>query len=176
MLFMLGVEHCKFMLGVQRAVLRSQHKLAMLFLIPAVIAFYLAQGCGKIKGPSFTDYASPRVVVRTPASPAEGNVPITFVIMDRERDNASVLLEYSVDNGLNWLPATLANTAEAQDLETSHYPGVKHNVKWNSLADAVGCSGNQSVIVKVLPSDAQNPIGTSDIYSNNQYPLESIYQ
>jgi hypothetical protein len=126
----------------------------LFFLAAAVVALCLMQGCGKIEGPSFTDYASPRVVVQTPASPASGNVSITFAIIDRERDSASVSLEYSVDNGLNWLPAALANATEAQDLETTHCPGVEHNVKWNSLADTVGCSGNQSVIVKVLPSDA----------------------
>jgi hypothetical protein len=98
------------------------HPLLFLFLVLVVVAWCLAQGCGKIKGPSFTDYASPRVVVGTPASPAEGNVSITFVIMDRERDNASVSLEYSVDNGLIWSAATLANAAYARDLETSHYP------------------------------------------------------
>jgi hypothetical protein len=137
------------------------HYTMFFFLATAVVVLCLTKGCGKILGPSFI--ASPLVIVQTPASPAEGNVSITFAIMDRERDNASVTLEYSVDNGLNWSAATLANAAEARDLETSHSPGVEHTVKWNSLADAVGCAGNQSVIVKVLPSDAQNPIGTSDM-------------
>jgi hypothetical protein len=64
---------------------------------------------------------------------------------------------------LIWSVATLANAAETQGLETSHYPGIEHTVQWNSLADNVGCSGNRSVIVKVLPSDAHNPNGKSDM-------------
>jgi hypothetical protein len=159
-----------------------KHYAVLFILVPFVVALCLMQSCGKIKGPSFTDYASPRVVVQTPASPASGNVSITFQIMDRERDNASVLLEYSVDNGLVWLTATLANTAEVQGLETSHYPGIEHTVEWNSVADAVGCSGNQNVIVKVLPSDAHNPNGTADTtdsfivnnFAYNQPPTVTI--
>jgi hypothetical protein len=127
------------------------------------------QGCGKIEGPSFMDDASLQVVVRTPASPAFGNVSITFAIINRERDNASVSLEYSVDNGLNWLVATLANNAESRDLETSHYPGIEHTVQWNSLADAVGCSGNQNVIVKVLPSDANGTSDATDSFIVNNF-------
>ena len=91
--------------------------------------------CGKIEGPDFTDMPSPRVIVNTPASPASGNILITFQVMDVEKDQISVQLEYSLDNGTSFFVASLADASEALNLDSDHFPGIGHTVQWDSVAD-----------------------------------------
>ena len=117
-------------------------------------------GCGQITGMSLPYVASPRAVVHTPSSPAQGDILITFQLVDRERENADVIVEYSTDNGQTYSTATLTNPLEALNLATDWHPGVTHTVTWDSVTDDVAISGSESVIIKITPSDASNPAGT----------------
>jgi hypothetical protein len=144
-------------------------------------SFFLLCGC--IKGPDFPYYASPRVTTHTPENPASANIAITFQLIDREKEPANIILEYSTNGGATFNPATLVDSSETQNLESDWYPGIIHTVRWDSVTNMVGISGNASVIVKVTPYDATNPSGgTSDVSRNftvnniefNQPPSVSI--
>jgi uncharacterized delta-60 repeat protein len=136
----------------------SRHSCSLFF---AVCAILLCAGC--IKGPDFPFVLSPRVIVQTPSNPSSGNIAISFQLIDREKEPGNIILEYSI-NGGTFNPAALVDSSETQNLQSDWYPGIAHTVRWNSVTDMVGISGNASVIVKVTPSDATNPSGgTSDV-------------
>ena len=104
---------------------------------------------------------SPRAIVQTPTNPANANIAVSFQLIDREKENGNVILEYSTDSGVTFKTATLVDTSETQNLPSEWYPGITHTIHWDSVTDMVGISGNASVIVKVTPSDATNPSGGS---------------
>jgi uncharacterized delta-60 repeat protein len=107
---------------------------------------------------------SPRAIVQTPTNPSSANIAISFQLIDREKEPGNIILEYSTNAGVTFNSATLVDSSETQNLQSDWYPGITHTVRWNSVTDMVGISGNASVIVKVTPSDATNPSGgTSDV-------------
>ena len=138
-------------------------KTSIFLLLLAITGAFTCMGCGKIEGPGFTYVASPRAVVHIPTSPAEGNIAITFQLIDRECETGSVTLEYSTDNGQTFNTCALVDPAEATGLESALYPGITHSVQWNSVTDGLALSGNATVRVKVTPSDASNPAGTPGV-------------
>ena len=142
----------------------------------------MSTGCGRIKGMSLPYVPSPRAIVHTPSSPATGDITITLQLIDREIDPADINVEYSTDNGQNYFSTTLTNPSEALNLATAWHPGVTHSVAWDSVADNIAISGNESVVLKVTPSDIGNPAGTEghsaaftvNNTSYNQAPTASI--
>jgi predicted outer membrane repeat protein len=115
----------------------------------------------KIKGPHFPDYVSPRAIVQTPASPASDNVSITFTLMSNDDAPASVTVSYSKNGGGTFSPCTL-DSSTTTGLATAAYPGTSHSVTWNSVADGIGLSGSENVIIKV---DAGGTPGTSGAFA-----------
>lgn len=132
-----------------------------ILLITAVVLMHA--GCGKITGPRFTYAPSPRAVVLTPASPAEGDVTVAFLLVDRELEPADVAIEYSTDGAQTFLAASITAGASALSLETAYHPGALHSVQWDSVADGIALSGDVQVCVRVTPSDASNPAGASSV-------------
>ena len=128
--------------------------------IPLFFTVILLAGCGQIQGMSLPFVPSPKAVVQTPSSPAEGDVTITLRIIDRELETADIVLSYSTDNGQNFSTATLTVPSEALNLATAWNPGQTHTITWDSVADGIALSGNESIILKITPSDASNPSGT----------------
>ena len=125
-------------------------------------AIFLCSGC--VKGPDFPYMLSPRAIVQTPTNPANANITVSFQLIDREKENGNVILEYSTDSGLTFKTATLVDPSETQNLQSDWFPGIIHTVHWDSVIDMVGRSAAVAVRVKVTPSDATNPAGgTSDI-------------
>lgn len=120
-------------------------------------------GCGDISGASFPYTPSPRVEVAAPASPAGGNVTVSFLVIDRELEPVDTTVEFSTDGGVTFVPATLVTPGDALNLASAWSPGRAHSVQWDSVADGLAISGQISVRVKVTPSDASNPSGTPGI-------------
>jgi hypothetical protein len=139
---------------------RARYFLLQVIVAAGVFAFL---GCGKIKGPDFGYMESPRTIVATPASPASGDVTITYQLMDRELELGTIILEYSTDNGQTYNTATLTVPGEATNLASAWHPGKVHTVQWDSVTDCIAISGDTSVCVKVTPSDASNPAGTAGV-------------
>jgi len=134
----------------------------MYFRTSVLILFtaMILSGCGQIQGMSLPYVPSPKAVVQTPSSPSEGDIAITLKIIDRELENADIILSYSTDNGQSFSTATLTVPSEALNLATAWSPGQTHTITWDSVADAIALSGNESVVLKITPSDASNPSGT----------------
>jgi len=135
----------------------------IIYILPIIFLLAVASGlsgCGQIKGMSLPYIPSPKAVVQTPTSPAEGDVAIILSLIDRELEDADVTIEYSTDNGQSFATATLTTPAEALNLATAWCPGQTHTVTWDSVADAIALSGNETVLLKITPSDASNPSGT----------------
>jgi len=128
--------------------------------ISLLLAVILLSGCGQIQGMSLPFVPSPKATVQTPSSPSEGDVAIILRIIDRELEPADVTIQYSTDNGQSFNTATLTVPAEALNLATAWNPGQTHTITWDSVADGIALSGNESIILKITPSDASNPSGT----------------
>lgn len=132
----------------------------------AVILVFLCTGCDDIRGPRFRYMTSPRVLVNTPASPANGDIFLSFLIIDREMESVDVAVEYSTDNGVTFSTATLTNAADALALTSAWHPGKSHTVIWDSVTDGVGISGEVDTLIKITPSDASNPSGEASLSGN----------
>jgi hypothetical protein len=107
-----------------------------------------AVSCLKIEGPNFPDYVSPRAVVETPSSPASDNVSIAFTLISDNNAPATVSIAYSTDVGVSFFPCAIAGSA-ITGLETAAFPGVSNCAMWDSVANGVGLSGGEDVIIKV---------------------------
>ncbi len=135
-----------------------------ILLLPAIfMTAAVCLGCGRIEGPQFPWVASPLVTVSTPSSPASGDIPIIYKLIDRELEKATITLEYSTDGGQTYNTATLTVPAEATNLASAWHPGKSHTVQWDSVTDMVGRSGAVEVKVRITPSDASNPSGTAGV-------------
>ncbi len=139
----------------------SSDKLFFVLLLTLVIS--VCHGCGNIDGPQFPWVASPLVTVSTPSSPASGDIPIIYKLIDRELEQGTITLEYSTDGGQTYNTATLTVPGEATNLASGWHPGKTHAVQWDSVTDMVGRSGAVEVKVRITPSDASNPSGTAGV-------------
>lgn len=113
------------------------------------------------------DNTPPSVGVSTPQGVQTGPVLVSFLIQDEESDPCDVTVEYS-RTGSVWSSATL---------DTSDFPvtglgaapeGIPHALVWQSAADAVGTSGEETVFLRIAAAGtAQGPFATTDPFSVN---------
>ncbi|MCC7508443.1 MAG: hypothetical protein IT464_03595 [Planctomycetes bacterium] len=99
-----------------------------------------------------------------------GKVPFQVALSDDEQDPAAVIVQYSIDNGVNWDPATLVNQFQpgvAGPFQTTVNPQV-FDVVWDALADMnapIGTYVNDfsNVLLLVVPADgsAGTPVVSS---------------
>ncbi len=110
-----------------------------------------------------------------------GKVPFQVALSDDEQDPAAVIVQYSIDNGANWDPATLVNQFQpgvAGPFQTTVNPQV-FNVVWDALADMnapIGTYVNDftNVLLLVVPADgaAGTPVVSSAFdVTGNTTPL-----
>ena len=100
-----------------------------------------------------------------------GNVEISFFLSDRDGDPIDTLVDYSLNEGVDWSPITsgsLSSLAALTDPETSplsrSQPGF-HLLTWNTL-DAFG-NDQLRVRVRVTPTDRHprdSNVGVSDLF------------
>jgi hypothetical protein len=96
-------------------------------------------------------------------------VPLQITLADDESDASAVFVEYSLDGGNAWDPATLVNQFTpgiAGPFPTSQNPTV-YNLTWNALADigqvAPYQNNWQTVLVRLTPEDAQAGAGVAEV-------------
>ena len=106
----------------------------------------------------------PEVQVTSPGTGmVGGNVAVRYTLADRTADLANIQVEYSVDGGHTFSPATLSagdpdrsvviggmpNTADT----AASAEGTQHTFVWNTLHDLGGTA--QDVMVRVTPIDSE---------------------
>ena len=89
--------------------------------------------------------------VDTPQGEQQGDVPVTFQLMDFESDTCFVEVFYSRDGGWSWERATLSAESSVTGLRSSP-EGVSHAPVWLSGNDMPGVDEDH-VQVKVVPYD-----------------------
>ncbi|MHC4661566.1 MAG: hypothetical protein ACYS8W_07745, partial [Planctomycetota bacterium] len=113
----------------------------------------------------------PSVVVDQISGTKAFNIPISYTLFDDGLDNASIVVEYSVDSG-PWMLTTpdATNTFHDGDANLTTSPaGVPHLYYWNSLVD-LGAVNASNVVVRITPSDSGtgNPDNTGAFNVNNE--------
>jgi len=107
-----------------------------------------------VNAPALSGTSPPSVVVNTPPASANGNVPISYTLIDGGSNPCSIQVQYSVAGGL-WQVATSAPGGNGTSNLTSSPTGVNHTFIWNTTTD-LGSTNNSSVQVRITPSDAND--------------------
>jgi len=117
----------------------------------------------------------PSVVVETPSGTQTGPVTIDYTLYDSDTLSINVTVEYSLDGGANWNPATLSNADEGSisgntiSGQSASESGVSHWLVWDSTTDAPGVY-SETVRIRITPDDGANtgsPASTADFVLNN---------
>jgi len=105
--------------------------------------------------------------VSTPTGIQGGSIPFTCFIRDGQSDAVGILLEYSLDGGIQWLPGTLA--AESATTFPTSPEGTECEVLWDAESDAPNTS-SAVTRVRITPVDlvAGSP-GVSDAFQVHLY-------
>lgn len=117
---------------------------------------------------------NPSVSVVTPAGTQQGNITITYSIVDVQQDPISITVEYSLDGGSNWAAAVSAGGDGLTDL-TSSGVGVQHTYIWDSVSNGAGMQypADNDIRIRITPDDG-NGAGlfgeTSDFTVGNLSP------
>ncbi|MHC4661564.1 MAG: Kelch repeat-containing protein [Planctomycetota bacterium] len=105
----------------------------------------------------------PAVTVSTPSSPqVDGTAVISYRIFDNACDTCNIFVEFSNDSGTTWFACTedaispYHQGTSGLSSRSTIEGGAVHLFAWNSLADAVGNSGIQTVTVRVRAHDGQD--------------------
>jgi len=94
-------------------------------------------------------FVPPTASVITPSGKKQGQVSLSLILSDLESDPASVVVEYSTDNGTTFKPATLSTGgSQTTGLSTSAL-GISHTVIWDSVSDIGQTS--ELAILRVTP-------------------------
>ncbi|MEM7166838.1 MAG: hypothetical protein AAF581_15350 [Planctomycetota bacterium] len=75
--------------------------------------------------------------VTTPTDTQGGEVLVTYSVSDEQADRIELQLEFSIDNGANWAPATAAATGDGIDAIPTSASPVIHTVSWFPQVDVV---------------------------------------
>jgi len=110
--------------------------------------------------------APPAVSINPLQGTQSGDIPIPFTWSDPEGDDISVSAEYSEDGGNTW------NKATATDSILTDSTGV---LIWRSRDD-LPHKDIPEVLVRLIPSDVDNPVGIQDtiVFHLDNLPLTSI--
>jgi hypothetical protein len=113
--------------------------------------------------------ARPSAAVTTPVGPQMGNVTVGYSLTDAESDVLTIAVEYSVDGGTTWSPATAGTGGDGTTALGSSPGGVAHTFVWESRTDLVAVNGPVATVqVRITPSDAAaGTPGTSGNFNVN---------
>ncbi len=131
--------------------------------------------------PDLAALRPPSASVTTPSSPQTGNVTIAYSLTDANSDVCTILVEYSVDGGATWKPATAGPGGDGTTSLLSSPSGQPHTFVWASGSDQVSAD---SVEVRVTPADASaGTAGASGVFAVNNGqifhltgPMSGAYQ
>jgi hypothetical protein len=126
------------------------HATAILFLA------LLAPACGGGgKGKAAIPPGVLTVTLRTPAGVQKGIVPIGYTLIDPTGTTCTIAVEYSINGGVAYQPATAATGGDGTAALVSSPGGVPHTFTWNSLADGVATgAADSNVRLRITPTAA----------------------
>ena len=105
---------------------------------------------------AFTTAVGPSLAITQPVGLWHGTVPIVYSLAEAGSLPASIAVEFSVDGGANWSPATRVFSTSSGDLTTglSTSPaGVSHAFFWDARANGVASSGLVSTVrIRMTPT------------------------
>lgn len=115
----------------------------------------LVSGCDQFGGDDDKPSADRVAIatVTTPSGTQSDDVTIQYTLTDPDQNPSDIIVQYSVDGGLNWNPASMSDncTDGKTDLATSK-SGTAHAFVWDSFADIVGfIEPENSVRIKIIP-------------------------
>ena len=96
-----------------------------------------------------------------------GEVLLSYELADAQEDHASVLLEYSTDNGATWQGGTVGASGDGATPLASTSAGTAHTISWWAQVDVEGLVSN-NVKVRLTPIDtlAGNTLESSSFSVN----------
>ncbi len=95
----------------------------------------------------------PKVNVADYTREETGDIQVVYNVNDRENDYVNLQVEYSLDSGATFKPATV--TGSTEHVGPTPYEG---SLVWNSVSDIPGVDSSQ-VVLRITPSD--NDVGES---------------
>ena len=134
------------------------------FLVVSVAAAFAA-GCSSEK-------PVPRVEITTPQTARSGDIVISYILYDPDERNATLEVQYSLDNGVTWLPQSgLPTEGVGGDGTTdlrSAARGLAHSFVWDSVAD-IGCINCETVRIRMRPTTRRR----GDWASSGQFTVQN---
>ncbi len=95
----------------------------------------------------------------TSCGAVNGNITITYSLVDANSDSLSIVAQYSTDNGSSWNTATSGGGDGTSGLASS-VAGVSHTFIWASATN-LPSTVNSTMKFRITPSDALNGAGTA---------------
>jgi len=153
--------------------------------IAAVWAVVVLAGCASGPLGSRPEVINPGYV--DPADQFETLVPLTFDLRDEDLTTCSVTVEYSTDGGATWHYATIVSSSAGAVTGKGTVSGLRPladfsrvTVLWDTWADGVGDAGDDNVLLRITPSDADGvgvPVAsTAPFVVNNHFARLGIQQ
>ncbi|RPH40771.1 MAG: hypothetical protein EHM91_10745, partial [Planctomycetota bacterium] len=100
--------------------------------------------------------APPTATATTPPGSQRSVVPIDFMLIDAESNAVSIFVEFSVDGGASYAPATAAFGNGVTTGLASSPGGTAHTFLWNSVGDGVA-TGTLSSVLAIQSVGTVNP-------------------
>ncbi|MHC4663115.1 MAG: LVIVD repeat-containing protein [Planctomycetota bacterium] len=122
--------------------------LSRLLIALLVIPAFAILACN-IKGFEDSPYQTPKVVVDTPSGTQQGDVTLTYRLIEVDGFPSDISLQYSTDSGSTWHTATAKGGDGTTGLVGSPVMGTSHMIVWDSMSD--GVVGGQSCRTKITP-------------------------
>jgi len=120
-------------------------------------------------GGPVTPNTPPSATATPPTGVQIMNIPISYTLTDAESDPLSIVVEYSIDGGSTWNPATAGPGGDGISGLTSSPTGVPHLFVWASRINNVALTGPVSTVqIRITPSDsAAGTAGTTGNFTVN---------
>jgi len=107
-------------------------------------------------GARFPLAGPPTIYLYQPTGTQGGNITVSFLIQDSEKDTVGLLAEFSIDGGSNWSAATITTAGDSAAIDSTGYAG---SLTWASATDLAG-QHLYSVEFRLTPHDAA--VGTAE--------------
>lgn len=123
----------------------------------------------------------PSATMTVPAGIQRGSITLSYKLFDNQNDLASIIVEFSLDNGVTFRTATRGTAGDGVTGLATSFTGTDHTFVWNSVADNIALSAlNNQVMIRIRPSDAisgqgAGPTVTFSVDNRNQPPTVSIF-
>lgn len=102
--------------------------------------------------------------ISVPSGEQTGQVTITYTLWDLRAGTASIIAEYSTDNGSTWNQATEGSGSDGtNNLSTSATaPGQSHTFVWDTVTD-LGVAWSADIVFRIRAYDQPNWLGSYEV-------------